>query len=107
VEQPALVTDAEREDRQPFGIKAADDLDPRVPGPRVQRAPDEAVLERADPVGADGVLQLEHEAGADRLDDRGRAALFAVNRIAVIPVAGRRHERDGAAAGDGGNTVPE
>ena len=46
--------------------------------PRCDRALDEVVLALADRVGADGLLELEHEPGADRLDDRRRAALLAV-----------------------------
>ncbi len=42
------------------------------------RAAHEALLAVADHVGADGLLELEDQAGADRLDDRRRAALFAV-----------------------------
>ena len=45
------------------------------------------VLAPADLVGADRLLEREHEPGADRLDDRRRAGLLADRRVRVVRVA--------------------
>ena len=58
-------------------------------------------------VDADRLLEAEHEPGADRLDDRRRAALLAVRGIGEVPVLERVHVRDGAAADDIRNGVGE
>ena len=49
---------------------------------------------------ADRVLELEDEAGADRLDDRGRPALLAVGRVGEVVVLERVDVGDRAAADD-------
>ena len=79
--------DAERDDREPLELRVAEDLDARVRAPRVERAADEVVLAPPDLLGADRLLEREHEPGADRLDDRGRAALLADLRLRVVRVA--------------------
>ena len=48
---------------------------------------------------ADRGLQLEDQPGADRLDDRGRAALLAVLRVVVVAVLDRVDVHHRAAAG--------
>ena len=47
---------------------------------------------------ADRLLEREHEPGADRLDDRRRAALLADRRLGVVGVPRRADEQDRAAA---------
>ena len=69
------------------------------------RALDEVDLALADRVGADRLLELEHEPGADRLDDRGRAALLAEHRIGDVAVLLVVDVRDRAAAGRAGDGV--
>jgi hypothetical protein len=53
----------------------------------------------ADRLGADRLLELEHQPGADRLDDRRRAALLAVHRIGEVAVLGLVDVRHRTAAG--------
>src|SRR6185503_4047522 len=79
VVQRALgVTNDEGDDREAPGFLVSEDADVRVFAPDVDGALDERLLARADRLGADRFLELEDEAGADRLDDRRRAALFAM-----------------------------
>ena len=52
----------------------------------VDRAAEEVLLVRADRLDAHRLLELEHQAGADRLDDRGRAALLALRRVVEVAV---------------------
>ena len=58
-------------------------------------------------VHADRVLELEHEPGADRLDDRGRAALLAVLDVGQVDVLERVDVGDRAAAGHARHPVAE
>ena len=58
-------------------------------------------------VGADGLFQGDDQAGADRFDDGGGAALLAGDRVVEVAVLVRADERDGAAAGDGGHPVAD
>ena len=48
---------------------------------------------------AHGLLELEDQAGADRLDDGRRAALLAVRRVVEVAVLGRVDVHDRPAAG--------
>ena len=57
------------------------------------------LLVRPDGVGADGLLELEHQARADRLDDGRGAALLAVGRVVEVAVLDGVDVRDRAAAG--------
>ena len=68
---------------------------------------DEVLLAGADGLGADLLLELEDEAGADRLDDGRRAALLAVLGVVEVDVLERVDVGDGAAARDGGHGVGE
>ena len=58
-------------------------------------------------VDADGRLELEHEARADRFDDRRRAALLAMLDVREVDVLERVHVRDRAAARHARHPVPE
>ena len=58
-------------------------------------------------VDADRLLELEDEAGPDRLDDRRRAALLAMLGVREVDVLERVHVRDRPAAGHRGHPVPE
>ncbi len=60
-----------------------------------------------DGVGADRLLELEDQAGPDRLDDRRGAALLALHRVVEVAVLGRVDEGDRAAAGDRRDPVGE
>ena len=53
------------------------------------------------------LLEREHEPGADRLDDRRRAALLADLRVRVVGVAVRADEQDRPAAGHRRHAVAE
>src|SRR5690606_41484180 len=77
---------------------------PRAP-PTRPLLPYTPLFRSADHVDADGVLELEHQAGADRLDDRGGAALLAVRRICEVQVLLRVDVRDGPATHDVGHRV--
>ena len=56
-------------------------------------------------VGADGLLELEDEPGADGLDDGGGAALLAVRGVGEVVVVVGVDVGDGAAAGHVGHPV--
>jgi len=70
-----------------------------------------AIAERAlallDGVLADRVLEVEHQAGPDRLDDRRGAALLAVGGVRDVAVAALADVGHGAAARHGGHPVVE
>ena len=66
-----------------------------------------SMLAAADLIAPDRLLEREHESGADRLDDRRRAALLADLRVGMVRVPARRDERDGATAGNRGDAVAE
>ena len=87
VQHAARVADAERDDREPLGVGVAEDPQVRVAAPRRERAADEGPLPPADLLGADRLLEREHEPGADRLDDRRRAGLLAVGRVGAVACA--------------------
>src|SRR6266545_2135580 len=97
----AWPADHEGHDRQPLGVEVAQDLDVRVGTPRVDRPAQQVLLPGADQVGADRLLELEHQARPDRVDDRRRAALLALRRVGDVVVLGRVHIVDGAAPGYG------
>ena len=73
----------------------------------MQGALPEAFLAGLDDVGADGLLEREHQPGADRLDDGRGAAFFPRDRVIEVAVADRVDERDGPAAGHGGHLVAD
>src|SRR3569623_3568866 len=89
----------EADDRQPPRRLVAEDRDRFVLRPGSDRALDEVDLALADRIGADVLLELEHESRADRLDDRRRAAFFAHDRIDDVAVLFLVDVRDRAAAG--------
>ena len=66
---------------------------------------EEVVLAGADRRGADGLLELEDETGADRLDDGRGAALLAVGGVGEVGVVVGVDVGDGAAAGHVGHPV--
>ena len=107
VQVPLLVAHDERHDRQPRQVVAPEDLDIGVLLPPMHRTVGERLLARADRLGADGLLELEHEARPDRLHDRGRAAFLTVLDVIEVPVLRRVHVRDRAAAGDARHAVAE
>ena len=71
----------------------------------MQGAFPEALLAGLDDVGSDGLLEREHQPGADRLDDGRGAAFLPRDRVVEVTVADRVDEGDGAAAGHGGHPV--
>ena len=93
------VTQPERHDRQPLYRGITEHLDVRVRAPGPQRTPREIVLTAADLLGADHLLEREHQPGADRLDDGRRTRLLADRRVRVICVRVRADEQHRAAAG--------
>jgi hypothetical protein len=103
VQVPAAVADHERHDAQPPRVVVAEDLDLGPPRTSARPPLDERVLEGADRVGADGLLELEHEPGADRLDDGRGARPLRGARGRRVHVLAAAHVGDGAAAGDGGH----
>src|SRR5437867_3784297 len=80
------ITHHEADDREPPGFLIAEDVQVRVLVPRLDRAMDELALFGADAIDAHRLFQLKHQPGADRLEDRGRAALLAMHRIFEILV---------------------
>ena len=65
----------------------------------------ETVLQLLDVLVAHGLLQVEHQPGADGLDDGRRAALLAVGRIGQVGVLSRADVGHGAAARHRGHPV--
>ena len=63
------------------------------------------LLVLADHVDADGVLELEDQAGADRVDDRRGAALLALHRVVEVAVLDVVDVGHGAAARHVGHPV--
>ena len=104
---PRGPADDERDDREPVGLEVAEDPDVRVLRPALDGAAPEVLLVRVDHVDADRLLELEDEPGADRLDDRRRAALLADAGVVEVAVLGRADVGDGAAADDVGHAVRE
>src|SRR5690606_8448667 len=96
----------ERDDREPPRIAVAEDVEVGALLPARDRAVDEALLARADRLRAHRFLELKHEPRADRLEDRGRSALFAVLWIVEVAVLDRVHVRDRAAPRHRGDPVP-
>ena len=71
----------------------------RLGDPRLHRPAQQLLLVGLDRLDADGLLELEDQPGADRLDDGGRAALLAVGRVVEVAVLGRVDVHHRAAAG--------
>ena len=71
-----------------------------VPLPALDGAAPEVLLVGLDHVDPDRVLELEDEAGPDRLDDGRRAALLAHDGIVEVAVLARSDEGDRAATDD-------
>ena len=103
----ALVTDDEGHDREPVERRVAQDLDGRVGAPARDGAPDEGLFALPDGLHADPHLELEDETGADRLDDRRRAALLAVLDLGQVAVLEGIDVGDRAAAGHARHPVAE
>ncbi len=93
------MTDHERHDRQPVRLVAAEHVDVRVLLPRADRTADELGLAGLDHLRSDGLFQLEHESGPDRLDDRRCAGFLAVFDLGVVVVLGGADVADRAATG--------
>ena len=89
--------DHERHDRESLGVGVAEHLDGGMLAPGGHRATQEVLLVRADRRDADRVLEREDEPGADRLHDRGRAALLAVGGVEDVAVLLRVDVGDRAA----------
>ena len=68
---PGAPVDDERHDREPVGLEVAEDTDVRIPAPARDGAAPEVLLVRVDHVDPHGLLELEDETRADRLDDAG------------------------------------
>ncbi len=105
VQQPFVAADDERHDRQPRRLQVPQHVQVGVRRPGGDGAFDVGALELLDVRRADRLLQAEHEPGADRLDDRRRAALLAVGGIGQVGVAGGADVRHRAAARHRGDRV--
>ena len=79
-------------------VRVAEDPQVRVLTPRRERAPRERVLAPMDLVGADRLLEREHQPGTDRLDDRRRARLLPHRRLGVIALSRGADPHDRPAA---------
>ena len=86
VQVAAPVPDDEGDDRQPLGVVVAQDVDAGYASQRSMARPMNALLALADGRLAHLLLELEHEAGADRLDDVGRAGLLAMLEVGEVDV---------------------
>ena len=73
--------------------------------PGGNRTPEEVLLVGPDHVDAHRLLELEDEPGADRLDDRRRAALLPMDRVGEIDVLLGVDVRDRASADHVGHRV--
>ena len=78
-----------------------------VARPALDGAPDERGFAVADGVGTDGFLEPEHEARANGLDDRRRAAFLTLLDGVEIPMLGRVDVGDGPPAGHARDAVAE
>jgi len=107
VQVACAVPDHEGDNGEATGVVVAQDVDLRVSRPRLDRAPDEGVLAAANQAGPHRLLQLEDEAGADRLDDGRRPTLLAVHPIVEVAVVRGIDVRDRPAAGRRGNAIAE
>src|SRR5436190_7856326 len=105
MEVSPIVTNRERHDREPWECPVAEDPDRRLGGPGGHRALNEVLLVATDRLDTDRLLQVEHEPGPDRLDDRGRAALFAVLRVGQIDMLEWVDVGNGAAARGGRHAI--
>ena len=95
----------ERHDRKPLGVEVAENLDVGVGLPRPDRTTQESLFLSADHIDADGLLELEHQAGADRVDDRRRATLLAMDRVVEVTVRVGIDVGHGAATGNCWHTI--
>ena len=84
---------------------AAEDLEAGRRRPAREGAVDEVLLGAADGLRPDGILEPEHEPGADGLDDGGGAALLALLGIVKVDVVLGVDVGHGAAAGHGRDGV--
>src|SRR5262249_30245275 len=100
VEVARAVLDDERHDRQALGVRVTEDLDVRALRPRGDGAADERLLALVDGRDRHRALELEDEPCADGLDDRGGAALLAVDDVAEVAVLLRVDVGHRAAARD-------
>ena len=103
----SLVTHDERDDRETFGRVGAENLDVRVGVPARDCSPDEPFLAAPDRLDSYGLLELEDESGANRLDDRRRPALLAMLDLRQVDVLGRVYIEDRPAARHRGHAVAE
>src|SRR5262245_51266756 len=101
------MTDDEGDDRESLLPAVAEDLDVRMRRPSLDRSVNERLLPLADRLDADLLLQLEHEARTNRLEDGRRAAFLAVLGISEVDVLLGIHVRDRSAADDDRHAVPE
>ena len=106
-QEPAVVADPEGNDGQAARRGAAEQFDGGVGVPAGAGAPPEPFLACLNQAGADGLLQREHQAGANGFDDRGGSAFFACHRVLRVTVAGRIGGGHGAAARLGRHPVGE
>ena len=84
VKETLVMPDQEGNDGQALRLLVAENTDPRVGGPAVDRAFHERVLELLDDVLANRGLELEDQAGTNRLDrgiENGRSGIYPVPAI--------------------------
>jgi hypothetical protein len=103
VQQPPTTgrADPERHDRQAVSVQVAEQFDVGIGLPGGDGAAHEPGLAVTDGRDADGMLELEDQPGANRLDDRGSAALLPVRHVVQVVLAAGVDVGDGAAAGHG------
>ena len=97
----------ERHDRKSRRVWIAEDQEIGIRAPARDRAADERLLASRDLVRADRILELKHEPSPYRLEDRGRAAFFAVFDVADVAMLCRVHVRDRSATRNRRNFVRE
>ncbi len=98
-------SDDERHDRETLRGRTAEDVDGRLGRPSPERTAYEALLVGTDDVDADCFLQLEDQAGADRLHDGRGAAFLPVDQVVEVAVVLGVDVGDGATPGDVGHPV--
>ena len=86
----------ERQDRQPFGMDVAEHLNCRVCRPRGNCSLPVRLFVSLDRLDAHGLLQLEHQPGTDRFDDRRRPAFLAIHRVVECRCSVGLTYRDGS-----------
>ena len=107
VEAALAVADHEGDDREPIGVRVAENLDVRIGRPRFDGSADERLLPLPDGIDSNAFLEGEDEPRPDGPDDARCTALLAMLDVVQVAVGVGVDVGDGAAPGDGGHPIGE